>query len=132
MDIFKKAKAIFDEVIIGVGINPDKDAIENDNRLFKLKATLPKTYVRQFNGLLTDFVAELEEKFDADVIIIKGLRNGDDLNYEEAQLRYMEDFTENKVKVIFILGDSKYSHISSSAIKKIALINPKLVEQYLP
>lgn len=130
MDILKRAELTYDKVIVAIGDNPDKN-MSTEEQLSNLKKVIPYHQVESFKGYLTDYVKKLEES-GVEVTIVKGLRGGEDLNYETAQLRYMEDYTGTKVKMHYIVGDAKLSHISSSAIKKIASINPEHAKQYLP
>jgi len=129
MDILNRAELTYDKVIVAIGDNPDKN-MSTEEQLSNLKKVLPYHQVESFKGYLTDYVKKLEES-GVEVTIVKGLRGGEDLGYETAQLRYMEDYTRSKVKIHYIVGDAKLSHISSSAIKKIASINPEHAKQYL-
>lgn len=132
MDILKKAEEIFDKVIIAIGRNPEKSMVEASQRLAALRKSLPYHQVEIFEGLLTDYAKKKEES-GVDVTIIKGLRNGDDLIYEERQMRYMEDLNKGKAaKVVFILGGARYEHVSSSGIRQLATFNPEFVKQYIP
>lgn len=130
MDILQRAELTYDKVIVAIGDNPDKN-ISTEEQLTNLKKVLPYHQVESYKGYTTDYVKKLEES-GVEVTIVKGLRGGEDLNYETAQLRYMEDYTKKPVKIHYIVGDAKYGHISSSAIKKIISINPEHAKQYLP
>jgi phosphopantetheine adenylyltransferase len=83
----------------------------------------------EFAGLLTDYLATKEEH--ADVTLVRGLRNGDDLDYEVNQLRFMEEMKPD-LKVVFIRCDKQFEHISSSAIRNLEKINKGLGDKYLP
>lgn len=110
LDIVTQAGKIFDEVIIARGINPEKD-----NELYDMPSSVTNR-VDNYDGLLTDY---LENKINLgykDITLVRGLRNAADLEYEMNQHRYLEDLMPN-IKIVYILGDRKYSHISSSAIR---------------
>lgn len=135
LNILEKSEAIFDEVIIAVGINPEKKEVFSEpnqigtldvhvieqNREETIKQNLPSKKVETYSGFLHDYVFK-KEKEGCDVTIIRGLRNGDDLAYEMNQLRFIQDMKPD-VKVIFIVCDPAYSHLSSSAIRSIRKIN---------
>jgi len=126
LNILEKAEKVFDKIIIARGINPDKDDVNTD----KLKLKVLK--YRQFDnfiGFLTDYV-ETKESY-ADVALVRGLRNGDDLDYEVNQLRFMEEMKPD-LKIVFIPCDKQFEHISSSAIKNLEKINPSFGKKYLP
>jgi pantetheine-phosphate adenylyltransferase len=128
LNVVEKAEAIFGKgnVIIAFGTNPDK--VDTDKRADYIKSIGEKCLqleqkigrqVEVYKGFLHDFVAELEQSGD-NVVVVKGLRNGDDLAYEVNQIRFIEDFKKGGLKTTFIVCDKEYEHISSSAIRKIA------------
>jgi len=125
LNIVQKASAIFDKVIIAKGINPEKELEHttwNDEILRNYEVT-------EFSGLLTNFIEE-HAKY-ANVTLVKGLRNGDDLDYEVNQLRFMETMYR-KLKVVFIQCDKEYEHISSTALRNLERIEPGLSKPFLP
>jgi len=108
-DILKKAEAIFDKVIIARGINTSKS-----DELLPLTNTLKNRQAGLYTGLLTDFIDGL----GYDVTLIRGLRNASDLEFEKTQYRYLKDLKPD-IKVINILSDSEFEHVSSSSIKML-------------
>jgi len=126
LNILEKAERIFDKIIVARGINPEKD-----NQLTNKRPTgvLKYRQVEGFTGLLTDYITSKEEH--ADITLIRGLRNGDDLAYEVNQQRFMEDMKPN-LKVVFIRCDMQFEHISSSAIRNLEKISKGLGDKYVP
>ena len=118
-NILLKAELIFDEVIIGVGQNPEKEANE-----FKVPDELKfrGTRVIYYTKLLTDLIELLEDKGigdgPCDVTLIRGLRNSTDLQYELTQYRFLQDLKPD-IKVVSIFCDKEYEHISSSGIRML-------------
>ena len=110
-DILLKAEAIFDRVIIARGINPEKG-----KPTYELPKKLEDRPIMEYTGLLTDLIKSLEY----DVTVIRGLRNATDLQYEITQYRFLEELMPN-IKMVSIFCDKKYEHISSSAIKMLAV-----------
>jgi pantetheine-phosphate adenylyltransferase len=126
LNIVEKAEKIFDKVIIAKGINPDKFNVNTD----KIESQAVKyRQVEHFTGFLTDYVSTKENT--CNVTIIKGLRNGDDLDYEVNQLRFMEEMKPN-VKLMFITCDKKFEHISSTAIRNLERIQNGFAKKYMP
>ena len=130
LNILEKAEAIFgkENVIIAVGINPDKNQ-EPIDRVATIQQNLPSKHVEKFQGLLTDYVWE-KEKDGYEVVIVKGLRNGDDLAYEANQLRFLEEMKPD-LKVMFLLCDKQYEHVSSSAYRALEKIKTGTGHRYL-
>lgn len=126
INILEKAEAIFGKgnVFLCFGINPDKvssDGIEDyikkiEQRCKDIEVKIQRE-VRFYKGFLHDYISSLESE-GYNVVVVRGLRNGDDLDYEVNQLRFINDFKKG-VKTTFIVCDKEYEHISSSAIRKL-------------
>lgn len=121
-NILYKAEKIFDEVVIGIGQNPEK---EKNQFILPKELKQRKTKIFFYDGLLTDLVEKLEKDgFDCfngdscDVTLIRGLRNTTDLQYELTQYRFLQDLKPD-IKVVSIFCDKEYEHISSSSIRML-------------
>jgi pantetheine-phosphate adenylyltransferase len=98
-NILEKAERIFGEenVIVSVGINTGKPlpgTAAHDiktQRIGILKSQMPSKNVEGYVGFLTEYVREKEEETGCRVVVIRGLRNGHDFDYEYNQIRYMWD-----------------------------------------
>jgi len=103
-DVYDKASKLFDEIII---LSPASGkVIDLDN--------FPKGYKYfYFKGLLVEAI----ERHNPDAII-RGLRNGYDLQYEMNQQYWNEDLGLT-IPVVYFITDRKLSHISSSAIREL-------------
>jgi pantetheine-phosphate adenylyltransferase len=126
LNILQKAEKIFDKVIVARGINPDKVEISTDKLDLEV---LKYRQFENFSGFLTKYIQTKEAHCDA--TLIRGLRNGDDLDYEVNQLRFMEEMKPD-LKIIFITCDKEFEHISSSAIKNLDRIDPNFSWKYRP
>jgi len=109
-NILQKAEQIFDKVIIARGVNPGKD-----KATYELPDVLKYRQITTYDGLLTDFTGEL----GYDVTIIRGLRNGSDLQYELNQYRYMQELSDKNINVVAIFCDMEFEHISSTGIRQL-------------
>ncbi|NHA03230.1 adenylyltransferase/cytidyltransferase family protein [Mucilaginibacter sp. HC2] len=109
-NILQKAEQIFDKVIIARGINPGKEKSTYD-----LPDVLKYRQQATYEGLLTDFTDSL----GYDVTIIRGLRNGSDLQYELNQYRYMQELSGKNISVAAIFCDMEFEHISSTGIRQL-------------
>lgn len=113
--VLSKALKVFDQVIVAVGVNPEKNA---DG--LKAIASIPEYFeddpriaVVPFGDLLVDVV----KRMNADVVI-RGLRNTQDFEQEKIQQYWNEDLGL-EVPVVYIIADRKLVHISSSAIRAV-------------
>lgn len=118
LSILEKAELMFDKVIVAVGVNPQKP-VELDDRV---KLDLPFHEVVSFKTLMVDFI-DLESLF-SDVILVRGLRNGYDLDYEMNQLCFMQEMRRD-TKAVYIPCDKQLEHVSSSALNSLAKFEVK-------
>lgn len=126
-NIYEKAEKIFDKVILLVGQNSDK--VKNDMNTVPSYFEFKQVEYLDPMGLTTDFIQNNIDN-NVDISLIRGLRNGTDLQYEQNQLSYMKDFYAD-LKVVYITCDKEFEHISSSVIRSINKINPDLTKRYL-
>lgn len=134
LNILYKAEKIFgkDNVVVAIGINPNKDKRTEDEIIkacddLENKITRPVVY---YYGLFLHEVIQNYEQEGYNVVIIRGLRNGTDLDYEVNQMRYITDFKKD-VNVVYITCDKEYEHISSSAIRSLEQFRKGSSDQYL-
>jgi pantetheine-phosphate adenylyltransferase len=127
MDVLTKAIKTFDKVIVAVGFNPDKhdafagypEKTAHDAKMENLKKTINGHFngldivVTSFGGLLKDFIDQHEIH-----AVVKGLRNGQDFEYEKNQQYWNEDLGV-KIPVFYVISDRKFVHISSSAVRAV-------------
>lgn len=117
LSIVRRARKIFDEVIVAVLINPQKKIFfPLDERLAMIKDSLKKysnVKVISFNSLLVDIAVKMRA-----YVIIRGLRALSDFEYE-FQMALMNKKLNRKVEVIFLMPSSKYIYLSSSVVREI-------------
>ena len=122
-EIIEKACEIFDELIVSVGNNSDKDYYFSlderidiiNNSLFKdLNLDKKKIKIISFNNL----TIELCRKYNASAII-RGLRAVSDFEYE-FQLAGMNKKLNSKIETMFLMSDVENQIISSKFVKEIA------------
>lgn len=117
LDIVSKARSIFDRIIICRMVNHAKSVW--DPKSMREFASLPEQFPKDSiqcetrGGLLVDVVKELGCH-----AVIRGLRNGHDLQYE-MNLQYWNEDLGLKVPVVYFVTDRALSHISSSAIREV-------------
>lgn len=73
---------------------------------------------------------EKKESEGYKVVLIRGLRNGDDLAYEDNQFKFIKDFKKD-IDVVFFRCDEEFAHISSSAIRNLQSFRPGSGDKYL-
>ena len=117
LDIFRRAAAIFDELVIATGTNPSKSRLfDPEERMAMLRdvcAELPNVRVMGFTGLIVDFCRELDAQ-----AIVKGLRGGNDYEYELPMAQMNAHLTG--VETVFIPTNASLGYVSSSLVKEVA------------
>jgi pantetheine-phosphate adenylyltransferase len=117
VDVIERSSALFDEVIVVVGINQSKNRLfEPDERVEMIReavAHIENVKVDTFRGLLVDFCVAHDVK-----VIVKGLRAVSDFDYE-LQMGQM-NHSLAAVDTLFMPADPHYSFLSSSLVKEVA------------
>lgn len=117
INIIERACKIFDKVIVGIGVNPEKKyTFTLDERKDMAERSLDRfknVSVISFEGLLID--AAYENGVD---VIIRGIRNQSDFDYEE-MLHNVNQSQSLGIDTLCIFSDPTLSHVSSSAVKAI-------------
>jgi len=108
-NVLQKAENIFDKVIIAFGKNPEKN-----NQGYKVPQSIKNRQIESYDGLLTDFVLSLGHE----VVVIRGLRNSTDFQYEQNQYRYIQELMPD-IRIVNIFCDKEFEHISSSGIRTL-------------
>jgi pantetheine-phosphate adenylyltransferase len=116
IDVITRCLKVFDEVLVGVIVNPSKDSLfSTDIRSEMLTEIFNENKnitIKSFEGLLVDFAKENNVN-----AIVKGLRAMTDFDYEfqMAQMNFnLADF-----ETIFVPASPEYGYVSSSLVKEI-------------
>ena len=125
-DILRQALEVFDEVIVAIGHNPTKD---NDKEPFPYNnPALGNSKVVTFDGLLSDYLLGYDDEA-GEPFLIRGLRNGEDLQYEQNQLQFIKGMYPS-LKTVFFICDKKFEHISSSALRALKNVSESEYKKY--
>lgn len=126
LDVIARARGMFDRIIVGIGHNPDKQALfPFDERLRMAKTLvaeliqkepeLAPVSVEQYSGLTVDFA-----KNSGAVALLRGIRNVTDLAME-TQLAITNRQVAN-METAFIITGEAYAFTSSGLIRQIAAL----------
>ncbi|MBI3300081.1 MAG: pantetheine-phosphate adenylyltransferase [Elusimicrobia bacterium] len=129
MDIVRRARRLFDKVILTVAVNRSK----NSTFTLKERVAMAKACVRglsgvevdTFEGLLVDYLKKRGSR-----VIIRGVRAVSDMEYE-FQMASMNRAISPEVESVFLMPDERYTYLSSSIIKEVARMGAR-VGDYLP
>ena len=131
LDVIERASRIFDGIVVGVGINPDKQPLFSlEERVGLVRASLDgltNVRVELFSGLSVAFVRERGAN-----VLLRGVRSLTDIE-AEFTMTLANRKLDPTVETVFLMTDSAYSHISSSLLKQITpLANDEAVLRFVP
>jgi len=119
IDVFERAAAQFDEVVVAILANPAKAGMfDLDERIAMIEEStthLPNLRVEAGKGLVVDFVTARGM-----TAIVKGLRTDTDFDYE-LQMAQMNKHIAG-VDTFFVATAPEFSFVSSSLAKEVATL----------
>jgi len=118
LDVVERARKLFDEVIVAVAHNDEKQPLfPLKERLDLLQETVGKisnVRIAQFEGLLVEFA-----RVERAGAVIRGLRAVSDFEFE-FQMALMNRKLNADVETIFLMPTEDYTYLSSRIVKEIA------------
>ena len=137
LDIIERGCKLFDEIIVAILVNPEKQAFfsieERQEMLAQVLETIDKgqcvVRVDSFRGLLVNYA--VAQKAQA---IVRGIRAISDYEYE-LQMALMNRRLEPSIETVFMMPAEIYSYVSSRLVKEVFHLGgvvdgliPKLIE----
>jgi pantetheine-phosphate adenylyltransferase len=138
LDIIQRGCKLFDEIIVAVLVNPEKQAFftvaERCDILTEVLQTINRgdcrVTVESFGGLMVQYAGERQAN-----AIVRGIRAISDYEYE-LQMALMNRRLRPDLETVFMMPAEEYSYVSSRLVKevfqlgaKISDLVPPLVEQ---
>jgi len=119
-DIISRGARLFDRVTVGIGINPAKSPLftpqERLEILRRVLQPLQNVEVACFEGLAVSFVKQCGA-----AVTLRGIRTLTDIE-AEFTMSLANHVLAPEIETVFLMASEKYSHISSSLIKQIAML----------
>ena len=137
LDLIERGAALFDELIVAVGSNPDKAPLlpagVRAEIVGKVVAGLDLDNVRvePYAGLTVDFARRVGAK-----VLLRGVRGSSDLHFEARVALTNRHMTG--VETVFVLPSPEHAFISSGLIRQIvreggdisSLVPPEVIEHF--
>ncbi|TFH74227.1 MULTISPECIES: pantetheine-phosphate adenylyltransferase [Cellulomonas] len=128
-DVVRRARSMFDEVVVAVAHNASKRALLTPDERVALAADaladLDGVRVVATSGLLVDLVRDVGAS-----AVVKGLRSGADLDAEHAMALMNRHLSG--VETVFVLGDPALAHVASSLVKDVARHGGRIEDMVTP
>jgi pantetheine-phosphate adenylyltransferase len=121
LDIIERGCKLFDEIIIAILINPQKQSLFSiaerramlADALGEITQGSCRLTVDAFEGLLVKYA--FERQADA---IVRGIRAISDYEYE-LQMALMNRRQEPRIETVFMMSAEAYSYVSSRLVKEV-------------
>ena len=118
IDIIKRARTIFDSIVVTVAINTAKTPLfTTKERIEMLKESLKEfdnVSIDSFDGLVVDHAKSVGA-----TSIIRGLRALSDFEYE-FQMALMNRKLSGNISTVFLMPHEKYTYLNSSIVRNLA------------
>lgn len=120
LNVLEQAEENFNKIIIFRAINLEKSS--NKNILNKERIDFRE--IVEYSGMTHTYIEDLEKLFkdenlNVSISLIRGLRNGFDLQHEQNMRRFLKDFND-RIKIVYYFCEPQFEHISSSAIRNLS------------
>ena len=129
LNIIRRASKIFDRLIVCVMVNSGQNPMftleERVDLLKSVTEDIPNVVVDCSADLLADYAAK-----NGACVIVKGLRDGSDFQYE-SQMAMINRKLNPNLDTVFLTAEQQYLYLSSSVVKELAKYDADLSE-FLP
>lgn len=131
--MIERGSKIFDELIVVVGVNPNKKyTFSIEERLQMLQASIKDFPNVSFDELNNKYLVNYAQEIGADYVL-RGVRNPNDYNFE-SDMNYINGDINSNITTVLLMPPRELCQVSSSLVK--SLIGPDgwedVVFQYVP
>jgi pantetheine-phosphate adenylyltransferase len=127
--VIRRGSKIFDQLVVGVGTNPEKSPFfsteERVQLVKRVASNLTNVKVLPFGGLAVNFVRQEGAR-----IMLRGLRTTSDMEYEFT-MSLTNLALAADIETVFLMARETYSHISGTLLRQIANLGGEL-EKFVP
>jgi len=136
LDLIERGSKIFDELIVAILRNPEKQALFSLWERREMTEAMTKqwrnVHVDTFEGLMVDYAVSVKAS-----AVLRGIRAISDYEYE-LQMALMNRKLAPNLETVFMMPAEAYSYLSSRLVREIAQLGgaigglvPDLVERRL-
>jgi len=117
VSIVKRAISLFDNIIIAIGVNADKNHMFSvDQRKKWIEETFKdesKVEVKTYEGLTVNFCKQVGAGF-----LVRGLRTSADFEFERG-IGQVNRILEHDIETVFLLAEPQFTPITSSIVRDV-------------
>lgn len=118
LDLIERAAALFENVIVAIGVHPTKNPLftaeERKDLIREVAKHLPNVTVDSFDGLLIQYCLD-----KGATVIVRGLRVTTDFEYE-LQIAHANADLGPQIDTVFLPTRTKHGFVSASLVREIA------------
>ena len=118
LDVIERAAKLFDQVIVAVAVNDQKQSLFTaEERVCLIEEgvkDLPNVTVASFSGLLVEFARRQSAN-----AVVRGLRAVSDFEFE-FQMALMNRKLDEQIETIFLMPAEQYTYLSSRIVKEVS------------
>ena len=118
LDVIERAAKLFDQVIVAVAVNDQKQSLFTAEERVRLieegVKNLPNVTVASFSGLLVEFARRQSAN-----AVVRGLRAVSDFEFE-FQMALMNRKLDEQIETIFLMPAEQYTYLSSRIVKEVS------------
>lgn len=127
--IIKRAIPLFDEIVLAIGVNSNKNYFYSlDERTDALAACFkdyPSVVIDTYSGLTVDYCKLVNANY-----LIRGLRTSADFEFERT-IASMNKKLASDVESVFLISEPEHSAISSTVVREV-LRNGGNIAEFVP
>lgn len=127
-NIVERALALFDRLVIGVGVNPRKHTVRSAEERVKAIEALYKENEAVAVVTFDDMTVDLAQRVGA-CCVVRGIRSSQDFEFEKWQADFNHQL--GKLETVVLYAEPTLANLSSSAVRELELFG-KDVSAYLP
>jgi len=117
LDVIRRSSKIFDRLVVGVGINPEKVPLFSlEKRIEMLREAvtdMQNVDVESYDLLTSDFARSVGAS-----VIIRGIRDSNDFHCESKAAAANREISG--IETVFLVTSAGFSHISSTLVRQVA------------
>jgi pantetheine-phosphate adenylyltransferase len=128
LDIIQRGCKLFDEIIVAVLVNPEKQAFFTIEERSEILSAVLKEFdhgdcvvsVESFEGLMVQYAVERKAN-----TIVRGIRAISDYEYE-LQMALMNRRLQPGLETVFMMPAEEYSYVSSRLVKEVFQLGARI------
>ena len=122
LELIERASKLFDKLYVGIFYNPHKTGFLS---IESRKQTVEKAVLASHDELVVDVARRLGVH-----VLVRGLRNAGDLQYE-ASFDYYNHQLAGEIETVYLHSRLEHLYLSSSAVRELIRFN-RDISEYVP